>query len=54
MGFRSPITNFSSDSSRPGFRDFFQKSAFLKDFVRKCTSNILGTKECSNRSISKK
>ena len=41
--FRSLITVFSSDTSRSRFCDFLKKSASLKDFVRKCTSNIQGT-----------
>ena len=54
MNFRSLITIFPSDTSRARFLDFFEKSAFLQDFVMNCISNILGITECSNRSISKK
>jgi hypothetical protein len=53
MGFRSLITNFSSETSRVVFFDFSKKSAFSANFARKCTSNILGTIAMSNRPISK-
>ena len=43
MDFQSPTTIFPSNTSRSHFFDFFQKSAFLTNFVRNCTSNILGT-----------
>ena len=53
MGFRSLILDFASGTSIIRFSTFFQKSAFLYDFVGTCTSNILGTTEVSNRQISK-
>ena len=40
MGFRSLISDFSSRTATSRFCDFPEKSAFLKDFVRKCTSNM--------------
>ena len=43
MGFRSLISDFSSGTCRTRFWGFSEKSAFLKDFVGNCTSNILGT-----------
>ena len=53
MGFRSLILDFSSGTCRTRFLAFCEKSAFLYDFVGKCTSNILGTTEVADRQISK-
>ena len=52
-GFSIPNIGFFIGDLYDSIFGFFEKSVILKDFVRKCTSNILCTIEVSNRSILK-